>query len=90
MMRSTPCYLGQPLCRAQPGIELITLRLGAVVLPIGGIRVGEGPSQLVNKRILWPQSAEESLCLTAPVDAPVLLARTADAPNPVHGRVHFL
>ena len=90
MMSSTPRHLGQPLGRPQLGVELVALLLGAVILPVGRIGVREGVGQLVDEGLVRLQAGEQGLGLAAPVDAPVLLAGAADAPDPVQGRVLVL
>ena len=90
MVGSTPRNGRQPVCRPQLGVKLVALLLRAVVLPVGGIGVREGVLQLVDQRLVRLESAEQGLSLAAPVDAAVLLARAADAPDAVQGRVLVL
>lgn len=94
MMRRTSRHLCQPFRRFQRLIKPITLRLGTMILPIRCIRMGERSFKLVHQKLSLSltifQSGKKLLSLPAPVYTSMLLARTANTPNAVHGCVGFL
>lgn len=81
MVRRAPRDLGQPLLAPQRGVELVTLPLRRVVLPVGRKGVAQGAVQLLLEPLaaLAAQAGQQLLGVLAPVDAAVLLARAADA-----------
>lgn len=87
MMRRTPRNLSQPVLSPQHPIKLITLRLGAMILPIGPKRVAQRAVQLLLQPALALVAAvqlrEQRAGPLAPEDAPVLLARAADGADAV-------
>jgi len=89
MMGRAPGNLCQPLSRFQLRIELAALSLGAVVLPVWRKGVRKGADKLLNEGLVGLEATEQGVGLPAPVHAAVLLARAADAPNPLQGCVLF-
>ena len=87
MVGGAACDLCQSLWRSEPGIELVAFCLCAMVLPVWGPRAGERCLELIEKQRLRLQTRQGPLCVVAPVDTPVLLARSADTPNALEGRV---
>lgn len=81
MMRRAPRDLGQPLLAPQRGIKLIALPLRRVVLPVGRVRVAEGPGQELLEPLaaVARHAAQQPLGVVGPVHAAVLLAGAADA-----------
>lgn len=91
MVRRTPRDIRQPRIIAQGGVELVALRLGAVVLPVGRVGVAQRAGQEVlevrpTRGAAPVHAAQEALGVVVPVDAPVLLAGAADGPDAVQGR----
>ena len=84
-MGCTAGNLGQLVGTAEFGVELVALGLGAMVLPVGGIRVREGTLELVGQRRIRAQPGEQVLGVAAPVYAAVLLAGAADAADAREG-----
>lgn len=78
-MSLTARHLSQLLRAPQKRIKLIAFGLRTRILPIGTVRVGECPLQLLLQRLLLIQTLEQSLCVSAPVDTAVLLSGAADA-----------
>lgn len=86
MMCRTSRSVGQPLRCPKSLIKLITLSLRAVVLPVGRIRMGEGPLQLIHQippLLIRLKLREKLFSLSAPVYAAMLLARTTDTADAV-------
>lgn len=87
MMRRTPGDIRQLRVVAQCSVELITLRLRAVVLPVRRVgvaqRAGEEVLEGAAAAGAAPGAAQQLLGVVVPVDAPVLLAGAADAPDAV-------
>lgn len=82
MMRRTPRNIRQLRVVTQGSVELVALRLCAVVLPVRGVRVAQRTCQEVLKRAAAAGAAhagQQLLGVVVPVHAPVLLAGTADA-----------
>lgn len=87
MMCRAPRDVRQFRVVAQGGVELVTLRLGAVVLPVGRVGVAQRAGQEVLEGGTTPgfpaHAAQQLLGVVVPVDAPVLLAGAADGPDAV-------
>lgn len=79
MMSFAPRHLSQLLRAPQKGIKLVAFSLRTRILPIGAVRMGEGPLQLLLQRLVLIQTLEQPLRVLAPVDATVLLPGAADA-----------
>jgi hypothetical protein len=91
MMRRTPRDVRQLRVITQRSIKVVTLRLRAVVLPVGCVGVAQRASQEVLEGAAAAAAAaagaaQQLLGVVVPVDAPVLLAGAADAPDAVQGR----
>ena len=79
MMRGAAGDFRQLMGAAEVGVELVTLGLGAVVLPVGGELVGEGVGELFAQGAGGIEGAEGGHGAGVPEDAAVLLAGAADA-----------
>lgn len=93
MMGRTSCSMSQPFCRPKGLIELITLRLCAVILPVGRIRMGESSLELIYQLsllLIGLQLSKKLLGLLTPVYTAVLLAGATDAADTVERSVGFL
>lgn len=87
-MRRTPRDIRQLRIITQRSVELVALRLGAVVLPVGRERVAQRARQKLLERLVTagtapPHAGQQLLGVVVPVDAAVLLAGAADAPDAV-------
>lgn len=80
MMRRTPGDIRQLRAVAQGSIELIALRLRAVVLPVRRVGVAQrAGEEVLEGAAAAAGAAQQLLGVVVPVDAPVLLAGAADA-----------
>lgn len=85
MMRRTSRDIRQFRIVTQSGVELVALRLSAVVLPVGR----EGVAQRAGQEVLEGaagapvHTAQQLLGVVVPVDAAMLLAGAADGPDAV-------
>lgn len=82
MMRRTPRNIRQLRVVAKSSVELVTLRLCAVVLPVRGVGVAQRAGQEVLEGPAAAgaaHAAQQLLGVVVPVHAPVLLAGTANA-----------
>lgn len=82
MMRRTPCDIRQLRVVAQGSVELVALRLCAVVLPVRGVGVAQRAGQEVLEGPAaagGAHAAKQLLGVVVPVHAPVLLAGTTNA-----------
>lgn len=86
MVRRTPRDIRQSRVIAQRSVKLVALGLRAVVLPVGRERVAQRARQELLERPVAgaaPHAAQQLLGVVVPVDAAVLLAGAADAPDAV-------
>lgn len=89
-MGSASCGLSQIFWSSKLGVELVTLGLSTVVLPIGRIGVRERAIELLDKCLVRFQAAKLLLCLVAPVHTSVLLARATNAADTTEGGLLLL
>jgi len=88
-MRRAPRGVGKLLATTKMGIKVIAFLLCTVILPIGRELVSEHMIQLPEKWAFGIEALQRRFGLVVPIHARVLLARAADALDPVHRTALF-